>query len=99
MYKKVEDMKITDCQFCANKECVHKNSYRRLSVLVGGLGLCKKLKEKGRQLQKFNVKYTLNENFKFQCNIEAVDESQLKELLSAKHNKGIVVIDEITKGL
>lgn len=48
MYKKVEDMKITDCLFCADRECVHRNSYRRLSVLVGGLGLCKKLKKQIR---------------------------------------------------
>lgn len=99
MYKKVEDMKITDCQFCTDRECVHRNSYRRLSVLVGGLGLCKKLKNKSAPLHKFNVKYTLNEKYKFQCTIEADEESQLKELLLAKHNEGIVVIDEITKGV
>lgn len=42
--KKPKDYVKCNCSKC-NNQCIHKNAYRRLPKEVGGLGLCKNLKE------------------------------------------------------
>ena len=44
--KKPSDFIECDCLKCSQKEsCIHKDAYRRLPKEVGGLGLCKNLKD------------------------------------------------------
>lgn len=33
------------CPDCDAKDCKHRNAYRRIPVIDGGLGLCPRLKE------------------------------------------------------
>lgn len=45
-HKKPSDFTVRDCSKCSQKEsCIHKDAYRRLPKEIGGLGLCKNLKE------------------------------------------------------
>ena len=34
------------CPDCDNPNCIHRNAYRRMPEIDGGLGLCPRLKEK-----------------------------------------------------
>jgi hypothetical protein len=35
--------KVYDCYQCLNRDCPHRNAYRRLPREEGGLGLCERL--------------------------------------------------------
>lgn len=39
-----EEFQKCDCKHC-NKDCVHREAFRRVPVIDGGLGLCPNLKE------------------------------------------------------
>lgn len=43
--KKPKDYTECDCSKC-KEICIHKDAYRRLPTEIGGLGLCKNLKNK-----------------------------------------------------
>jgi hypothetical protein len=34
-----------NCTHCDNKDCIHREAFRRVPVIDGGLGLCPNLKE------------------------------------------------------
>ena len=38
-----EEFQKCDCTHCDNKDCVHRNAFRRVPVIDGGLGLCPNL--------------------------------------------------------
>lgn len=38
-----EEFEKCDCQKCNNKECLHRDAYRRVPRIDGGLGLCPNL--------------------------------------------------------
>ena len=41
-----EEYQQCDCTECDRKDnCIHKNAYRRIPEIDGGLGLCPRLKE------------------------------------------------------
>lgn len=40
-----EEYQKCDCTQCDNKDCIHRNAYRRVPRIDGGLGLCPNLKE------------------------------------------------------
>ena len=40
-----EEFQKCDCTQCDNKDCIHRNAFRRVPVIDGGLGLCPNLKE------------------------------------------------------
>ena len=40
-----EEYQKCDCTQCDDKDCVHRNAFRRVPVIDGGLGLCPNLKE------------------------------------------------------
>ena len=40
-----EEYKLCDCIECNRKSCKHRDAYRRLPRVDGGLGLCPNLKE------------------------------------------------------
>lgn len=40
-----EEYQKCDCTQCDNKDCIHRNAFRRVPVIDGGLGLCPNLKE------------------------------------------------------
>lgn len=40
-----EEYQKCDCTECKRENCLHRNAYRRVPVIDGGLGLCPKLKE------------------------------------------------------
>lgn len=98
MCEKAEIMKITDCRFCERTECVHKNCFRRLSVLDGGLGLCENLLCKGKYTNEYIVSYTwfVNDNeFKYERGAFADTESQVKKMIEQRHKGGYIRIDKI----
>lgn len=39
-----EEYKKCDCTECNNTDCIHRNAYRRMPEIDGGLGLCPNLK-------------------------------------------------------
>lgn len=39
-----EEYKRCYCPDCARENCVHREAYRRVPVIDGGLGLCPRLK-------------------------------------------------------
>lgn len=39
-----EEYKKCDCTECSNTDCIHRNAYRRMPEIDGGLGLCPNLK-------------------------------------------------------
>lgn len=41
----IENLDITDCFYCEEKDCPHRNSCRRLPKNKGGLGLCLNFKD------------------------------------------------------
>ncbi len=41
-----EEYQKCDCTHCNNKDCIHRNAFRRVLVIDGGLGLCPNLKGK-----------------------------------------------------
>ena len=40
-----EEYQKCDCTHCDNNDCVHRNAFRRVPIIDGGLGLCPNLKE------------------------------------------------------
>ena len=40
-----EEYQKCDCTQCDKKDCIHRNAYRRVPRIDGGLGLCPNLKE------------------------------------------------------
>lgn len=40
-----EEFQKCDCTHCDKENCVHRNAYRRVPVIDGGLELCPNLKE------------------------------------------------------
>lgn len=40
-----EEYQKSDCTQCDNKDCIHRNAFRRVPRIDGGLGLCPNLKE------------------------------------------------------
>ena len=40
-----EEYQKCDCTQCDNKDCIHRNAYRRVPRIDDGLGLCPNLKE------------------------------------------------------
>ena len=40
-----EEFQKCDCTQCDKKDCIHRNAFRRVPVIDGGLGLCPNLKE------------------------------------------------------
>jgi len=40
-----EEYQKYDCTRCDNKDCIHRNAYRRVPRIDGGLALCPNLKE------------------------------------------------------
>lgn len=42
-----EEYQKCDCTKCDNKNCVHRDAYRRVPEIDGGLGLCPKLSKRG----------------------------------------------------
>jgi hypothetical protein len=40
--KETRPIEVTecDCSKCAKDECNHRNAYRRLPSIIGGLGMC-----------------------------------------------------------
>ncbi len=41
-----EEYQKCDCMQCDKKDCVHRDAYRRVPVIDGGLGLCPNLGNK-----------------------------------------------------
>ena len=39
-----EEYKKCDCTECDQEDCIHRNAYRRVPEIDGGLGLCPNLK-------------------------------------------------------
>lgn len=39
-----DEYQLCDCDQCKEENCIHRNTYRRLPKVDGGLGLCPKLK-------------------------------------------------------
>ena len=39
-----EEYQKCDCTECDNADCIHRDAYRRLPEIDGGLGLCPNLK-------------------------------------------------------
>lgn len=46
--KKPNDYTECKCHECEKENCIHRNAYRRLPEAIGGLGLCPKLKNGGK---------------------------------------------------
>jgi hypothetical protein len=40
-----EEFQKCDCTCCDKKDCIHRNAFRRVPVIDGGLGLCPNLKQ------------------------------------------------------
>ena len=40
-----EEYQRCDCTQCNKKDCIHRNAFRRVPVIDGGLGLCPNLKK------------------------------------------------------
>ena len=40
-----EEFQKCDCTQCDKKDCIHRNAYRRVPRIDGGLGLCPNLEE------------------------------------------------------
>ncbi len=40
-----EEYQKCDCTHCGKKDCIHREAYRRIPRIDGGLGLCPNLKE------------------------------------------------------
>lgn len=40
-----EEYQKCDCTHCDNNDCIHRNAFRRVPIIDGGLGLCPNLKE------------------------------------------------------
>ena len=40
-----EEFQKCDCTQCDKKDCIHREAFRRVPVIDGGLGLCPNLKE------------------------------------------------------
>ena len=40
-----EEFQKCDCTQCNNKDCIHRDAFRRVPVIDGGLCLCPKQKE------------------------------------------------------
>lgn len=40
-----EEFQKCDCTHCDKKDCIHRETYRRVPRIDGGLGLCPILKE------------------------------------------------------
>lgn len=40
-----EEYQKCDCTQCDKKDCIHRNAFRRVPVIDGGLGLCPNLKQ------------------------------------------------------
>ena len=40
-----EEFQKCDCTHCNKKDCIHRNAFRRVPVIDGGLGLCPNLKQ------------------------------------------------------
>ena len=40
-----EEFQKCDCTQCDKKDCIHREAFRRVLVIDGGLGLCPNLKE------------------------------------------------------
>ena len=40
-----EEFQKCDCTQCNNKDCIHRDAFRRVPVIDGGLCLCPNLKE------------------------------------------------------
>lgn len=43
-----EEYKKCCCHRCMKEDCIHRDAYRRLPEIDGGLGLCPNLKESDR---------------------------------------------------
>ena len=41
-----KEYKLCDCVECKRKNCIHRDAYRRLPRVDGGLGLCLNLKNR-----------------------------------------------------
>ena len=94
------DLELTDCRYCVEHECVHRNCFRRLPVPMGGLGLCYKLLCGGKYMEKYIVSYTwLNKDkeFKYERSALADTEGQVKKMIRARHRGGLIRIDSIRK--
>ena len=40
-----EEFQKCDCTCCDKKDCIHRNAFRRVPVIDGGLGLCPNLNQ------------------------------------------------------
>ena len=40
-----EEFLMCDCTICNKKDCVHRDAFRRMPRIDGGLGLCPNLKK------------------------------------------------------
>ena len=40
-----EEYQKCDCTQCSKTDCIHRNAFRRVPIIDGGLGLCPNLKE------------------------------------------------------
>lgn len=40
-----EEFQKCDCTQCDKKDCIHRNAFRRVPVIDGGLSLCPNLKQ------------------------------------------------------
>ena len=40
-----EEFQKCDCTQCDKKDCIHREAFRRVPVIDGGLGLCPNLKQ------------------------------------------------------
>ena len=40
-----EEFQKCDCTHCDKKDCIHRNAFRRVPGIDGGLGLCPNLKD------------------------------------------------------
>lgn len=52
-----EEFQKCDCTQCDNKDCVHRNAFRRVPVIDGGLGLCPNLKQSQNIIHEKEIKH------------------------------------------
>ena len=56
-----EEYKLFYCPDCDKKDCIHREAYRRVPVVDGGLGLCPNLKEGKKMMIKINANVLIDE--------------------------------------
>lgn len=57
-----DEYKKCSCSECDKKDCIHRNAYRRMPIIDGGLGLCPNLKkERSIYMSKLYILCELND--------------------------------------